>query len=401
MAKGVKEPNYAQEEELSDLQSFKDSIAECFQQLEDPRRVCVVSYKLPDLIAILVCAVIAGANGVCAVVEYARAKAAWLSTWLDLDGQVPCYHTFWWLLTRLKPEALEEGFRQWVMLARKRGLSSHLGHVIALDGKTLIGAASRNSNDPLIHLVSAWDSCQGLILGQQKTEDKSNEITALPKLLEDLDIQGSIITIDAMGCQKEIAKRVLEGGGDYVIALKGNQPHLLDEAKNFFCQALELTPELSGSKVSSCMNKAHGRLEKREVWAVEDLEWLPQKGSWSGLRSLVAVMSTRQSQGKVEKETRYYISSLPADPSLLGRAIRYHWGIENKVHWVLDVVFREDESQLSRHAGVNFSLLRRLTMNILRLSTDTKTSLIGRRRKAGWNNDYMAQLLGMMPVKNL
>lgn len=250
-------------------------------------------------------------------------------------------------------------------------------------------------------MVSAWSSKRSLILGQLKTKTKSNEIKAIPELIDKLYIAGSIITIDAMGCQKAIAKKILENVANYIFSLKENHETLFDEVDNFFKQALAI--DFEGVEYDSYYseNVGHGRIEKRHVYVSDEIDWLPMKSEWDGLKSVVMVVSERILDNKTSKETRYYISSLPCNAQRIGKAIRSHWEIENKVHWRLDVGFDEDACQLAAgHADENLSILRRLAINILRLGDNGKMSLQSRRQYAGWNDKYLFGLLNSASSKS-
>ncbi len=232
-----------------------------------------------------------------------------------------------------------------------------------------------------------------------KTEKKSNEITAIPKLIESIDIKGAIITIDAMGCQKDIAKVIIEKEADYVLMVKDNQPSLNDEIQNYFNQAEAINFEWVPHESFVKEEVGHGRNERREIYVTDEIDWLPMKDEWRGLKSIALLKSFRTIDGVTSEERRYYVSSIPPVADRIARAIRSHWEIENKVHWILDVVFQEDLSQISTgYAAENFSILRRLTLNVIRLDPDKKRSLKGRRECAGWDDDYMAYLLGLVTI---
>lgn len=366
-------------------------------QLQDPRAKDNQKHSLFTLIAIIFCAIVGGANSISAIYRYASSKRKWLMTWLDLRDNVPSYDTFWWLLVRLDPSQTEMLFCQWSATLSKNEIED----LIAIDGKRVRGASNKkNQPNSVLHMVSAWSSGRGLVLGQVKTEAKSNEITAIPALIQSLDIKGATITIDAMGCQKEIARVIIEKGANYVLMVKDNQPKLLDEIQNYFEQAESLKFEGVLHDFFVKKEEGHGRHERREVYTTDDIDWLPMKEEWIGLKSIVMLKSFRTLEGRTSEERKYYVSSLPPLAERIGRAARSHWGVENKVHWVLDVDFHEDLSQISTgHAAENFSILRRLTLNVIRLDPDKKKSLKGKREIAGWDNDYMAYLLRLAAIK--
>lgn len=397
MAKKIKTESYTGTSQELDLQTFKEKLNGSLEGVEDPRTQGNLTYTFNSLMGIILCAVTSGANSISAILDYTNSKFDWLSQWLDLPDKAPSYGVFWWLLVTMKPDQAEKLFRQWL-----NSLSpSDLKGIIAIDGKRVRGASRKNTSEALLHMVSAWSSSKGMILGQVKTEEKSNEITAIPELIKSLDISGAIITIDAMGCQKEIASLILEQGGNYVIGLKGNQQSLHDEVVNFFDQARAVNFEGISHSTDSSIDADHGRIEERETYVSSDIDWLPQKDDWAGLTSVIMFISRRTINGITTDEIRYYITNIAADAKRLGKAIRIHWGIENSVHWVLDVTFEEDSSLIrTGHAAENFSILKRLTLNMLRLDSDSKTSVKGKRRKAGWNNTYLANLLKEASIKS-
>ena len=396
-AKGIKEKPYDDEAREIDLEEFKNHLEKIAHQLQDPRAKDNQKHSLFTLIAIIFCAIVGGANSISAIYRYASSKRKWLMTWLDLRDNVPSYDTFWWLLVRLDPSQTEMLFCQWSATLSKNEIED----LIAIDGKRVRGASNKkNQPNSVLHMVSAWSSGRGLVLGQVKTEAKSNEITAIPALIQSLDIKGATITIDAMGCQKEIARVIIEKGANYVLMVKDNQPKLLDEIQNYFEQAESLKFEGVLHDFFVKKEEGHGRHERREVYTTDDIDWLPMKEVWIGLKSIVMLKSFRTLEGRTSEERKYYVSSLPPLAERIGRAARSHWGVENKVHWVLDVDFHEDLSQISTgHAAENFSILRRLTLNVIRLDPDKKKSLKGKREIAGWDNDYMAYLLRLAAIK--
>lgn len=372
-AKGIKEKPYDDEAREIDLEEFKNHLEKIAHQLQDPRAKDNQKHSLFTLIAILFCAIVGGANSISAIYRYASSKRKWLMRWLDLRDNVPSYDTFWWLLVRLDPSQTEMLFCQWSATLSKNEIED----LIAIDGKRVRGASNKkNQPNSVLHMVSAWSSGRGLVLGQVKTEAKSNEITAIPALIQSLDIKGATITIDAMGCQKEIARVIIEKGANYVLMVKDNQPKLLDEIQNYFEQAESLKFEGVLHDFFVKKEEGHGRHERREVYTTDDIDWLPMKEEWIGLKSIVMLKSFRTLEGRTSEERKYYVSSLPPLAERIGRAARSHWGVENKVHWVLDVDFHEDLSQISTgHAAENFSILRRLTLNVIRLDPDKKKVL--------------------------
>ncbi len=268
--------------------------------------------------------------------------------------------------------------------------------MIAVDGKTICNSADPRTGRKPLHIVTAFAAENDIILGQLRTAEKSNEITAIPELLSTLKLKGCIVTIDAMGCQKAITEKIKDLGGDYVVGLKGNQGKLHAEAVNFFDQVLETGAQEAGCSYAKTIEKEHGRIEEREVWVTSDLEWLDGVEEWKGLKSLICVRGTRHEKGKTKVERRYYISSLYEAADRIGKIIRVHWGIENKLHWHLDVTFNEDKSKIrAGHGAENFSLLKRCVLNLVKADTSQKTSLRIKRMKAGWDPAYRLRLLGV------
>jgi predicted transposase YbfD/YdcC len=370
------------------------SLLEAFEELNDPRaREC--AFQLEELLLAAICAVISGAESWTSVVEWSEMKLDWLRQHLPFANGVASHDTFGRVFSLLDAQQFEACFMRWIC-----GLSPSLsGQHLAIDGKCVRG--SHNGKQSAIHLVSAWSSSTGLTLGQVKTADKSNEITAIPALLRALDIKGSIITIDAMGCQRDIAAQIVESGADYVLGVKDNQPGLADAVKLWFdaADAGKLDRPYWDNIETE---KDHGRIETRRCLVTNDVAWLREQNQhWSGLQSLIMIESRREiigrnSTGHASVERRYYISSLPAKAGLLGKTIRAHWGIENRMHWVLDVAFREDDCRIRvGEAAQNFAILRRIALNLLKSDTSTKLGIANKRLKAGWNVDYLEKLLGL------
>lgn len=396
MARGIKDEPYSTDSQERDLGEFKSKLTSSLRDIEDPRASDNQTYQFESLIGIIMCAITAGANGISDIYEYAVSKQDWLREWLDIGPQVPSYMAFWWLLVRLDPSQSEQLFRNWLSALTP----SNLKEVVAIDGKRVRGA-SKKSPGSLLHMVSAWSSAKGLILGQLRTEKKSNEITAIPKLIDSLDIADAVITSDAMGCQTEIVKHVVDKGAGYVLGLKGNQQTIHDEVTNFFEQARSVNFEGVIIDQHQTLDKGHGRIEERNIYATSEIDWLSAKHEWPGLNTIVMIESRRTEKGKTTSEIRYYISSLKPEAKRLAFVIRSHWGIENQVHWILDVIFAEDECQVSTgNAAENLSILRRLSLNMLRLDSDKKSSLRAKRKKAGWNNSYLKDILNSAAINS-
>jgi len=366
-------------------------LLQAFATLPDPRKSRNQIYPLIDILAVAVIGILCSANDWVNVVRWANAYEGWFqSVGLCLNG-VPSHDTIGRFFRLVDPKAFEHCFSQWVQM-----IAGKIQGVIAIDGKTIRNSNHAFSEQKAAHIVTAFSADNDIILGQLKTAEKSNEITAIPELLDTLLLKGCIITIDAMGCQTAIAKKIQERQGDYVFGLKGNQGTLHAEAVNFFDQALEAGAQESGCTYAKTIEKGHGRIETREVWVTSDLSWLEGVNEWAGLQSMICVKSTREEKGKVTVEKRYYISSLRAEAERMGEIIRSHWGIENKLHWHLDVTFNEDKSKIyAGHGAENFSLLKRCVLNLVKADTTEKASITTKRRIAGWNPAYRLQLLGV------
>lgn len=365
------------------------SIMLSFSVLPDPRNSRNQIYSLFDIITVTVLAVLCGADDWVEVSFWGEANESWLQErGLCVDG-IPSHDTFSRFFRFVDPEAFERCFINWT-----QRIAKVVGGVIALDGKTICNSGC--GEEKAIHIVSAFSVENDLVLGQLATEAKSNEITTFPLLIELLDLKDAIVTIDAAGCQKEIAGKICEKGGDYVLALKRNQGNLHAEAENFFNQALQVTPEEAGCDHYVNEEKSRGRHEIREVWVTNELEWLPQRENWQGLKSFVCLRSTRIIKEKKTVEFRYYISSLSGDAWKIGRAIRSHWSVENKLHWQLDISYGEDDCKVRKDNGAeNFSVIRRATLNLLKADKKTKAGIKNKRSKAGWDKNYMLQVLRM------
>lgn len=369
-----------------------ESIRRYFADLPDPRHKIGCRHRLDEMVIIAIMAVICGADDWVAVSRFARTKRKWLKTFLELPHDVPSHDTLDRVFAAINPEAFERCFLRWIEALAKvvsKGL-------IAIDGKTLRHSFDKASAQAAIHMISAWSAANGLIFGQIATEAKSNEITAIPKLLELLDISGAVVTIDAMGCQKDIAAKIVENKADYVFSLKGNQGTLHNEVSWWLDQAI--AGKLRGAQLDHYrqVNKGHGRVETREVWCTRQVDWFADRGQWAGLASLIAVDSERRlADGTVQEERRYFISSLPdADAKTFAKLIRGHWQIENNLHWSLDISFNEDACRIRKGNGAeNFSRLRRIALNLLRNEKTAKVGIKNKRLQAGWDEDYLLTVL--------
>jgi len=366
-------------------------LLEHFKHLEDPRAAHLVEHRLLDILALSICAVICGADSWVDIEHYGRAKEEWLRSFLPLPGGIPSHDTIARLFAALNPTALQECFLSWV-----KAVANLLpGEIIAIDGKTLRHSYDHGGGKGAIHMVSAWASQQRLVLGQLKVDEKSNEITAIPQLLKVLDLQGCIVTIDAMGAQKEIAHRIIEGGGDYVLSLKGNQGNLHEDVKQLFEWTRKTDFQGIAHEFYQTIDGGHGRIEIRRHWLLDGVEHLLDGTLWTGLQRVGLVESERRLPGaEPTLERRYYLVSLEGQVERFAHAVRSHWGIENQVHWVLDVAFNEDASRIRKdHAPENLSLIRHLALNLLRQDTSAKGGVKARRLKAGWDNGYLSRIL--------
>jgi predicted transposase YbfD/YdcC len=366
------------------------SLAHHFAGLTDPRIDRSRLHELIDIVAIAICAVVAGAESWDDIEDFGEAKHGWLKTFLDLPNGIPSHDTIRRLFERLDPEQFQEGFLGWVEALHE----ATERQVIAIDGKALRRSFDRARGKSALHLVHAWATANHLLLGQVAVDEKSNEITAIPKLLKMLELCGAIVTIDAMGCQKEIARTIRGQEADYVLALKANHGGLYQQVVAFWAG---MSPRLlRGPQVGyhRQWSEGHGRGEFRRCWATSDLSWLEGRGEWEGLRSVVMIEAERFVGDELSVETRYYLSSLPNDAGLLNEAVRSHWAVENSLHWVLDVTFGEDRSRIRKgNAPENFGLLRRLALCLLKKEATSKRSLKGKRLRASWDESYLQQVL--------
>jgi predicted transposase YbfD/YdcC len=375
-----------------DLQDLQMGLSNYFDDLPDPRVDRTKQHLLKDILVITILATIAGAVGWEDIENYGLSKQQWLEEFLELPNGIPSDDTFRRVFEKLDPKVLEQKLSQWL----QQIMGSVCQEIIPIDGKSLRGSYDREKGLKNLHLVTAWASEQRLVLGQVKVEDHSNEITAIPALLELIDISGAIITIDAMGTQTEIVRLIRQKKADYVVALKSNHPTLYNQVKSWFESAK--AQEFMGVEMSydSRTEKGHHRIENRQVWAVSitQLGGLYKQEQWAGLRTIVIVERVRHLWNKITHEVQFYLSSLPVDAQLNGRAIRQHWGIENQVHWSLDVTFNEDKSRIrSLNSPQNFALVRRLALNAVNTETTLQRSLRQKIKRAAMNNDYMMQIL--------
>lgn len=379
----------------------KPSLIEHFESLPDPRVNRTKDHDLIDILVIGICTLLCGGEGFNDMQDFGKAKQEWFKSFLRLPCGIPSHDTFNRVFAALDPREFLECFLRWTQSLRQTVAQE----IVALDGKALRRAL--NSDQSLKYVVSAWAESNGLVLGQWKVADKSNEITAVPELLRVLELSGCIVTVDAMGCQKKIAKEIIESDADYVLALKGNQETVHEEVKTFLDDALaqRLAQRPKGAKLSKAaaqlalhqtVEKDHGRIETRRYYQSDQLDWFADRADWEGLCSVGMVEALREVGGKQSVERRYYLSSLSLDVESFARAVRGHWGVENKLHWVLDVQMGEDQSRArAGYAAENLATLRRLALNLLKRDKTKRRGLKGKQLNAGWDHAYLLQLLGI------
>ena len=364
-----------------------------FSVLEDPRDGLRRRHNLLDMVIIAIAATLGGADGWVAIAQFGRAKEAWFRQFLELPNGIPSHDTFGRVFSLLAPEAFEACFRAWVASIR----TLIPGEIIAIDGKTLRRSHNRAKGLAALHLVSAWATANRVVLGQVATDAKSNEITAIPELLALLMLKGAIVTIDAMGCQTKIAEQIIDQGGNYVLALKGNQGTLAAEVEEAFIDADAKNYTDVASESLETVDRGHGRVETRRYRTLGNLSGLPRSALWKGMNMIGMVESTRESDGKVSRETRFFIGSLGTGVADFGRAVRGHWGVENDLHWSLDVAMCEDDCRVREtQARENLAVLRHIAMSRLK-NDSTKLGIKNKRLKAGWDERYLQKLLFERP----
>lgn len=355
-----------------------------FRQLPDPRINRNKKHLLIDIIILSILAVICGAESWDSIELFGKTKKHFLSKILRLPNGIPSHDTINRVFSMIRSDKFEEIFSRWVDSLREKGFSNE---IIALDGKTVRGSKDSFHEKSPIHVVSAWANSNQLVLGQRKVDSKSNEITAIPLLLEMIEIEGCIVTMDAMGTQKEIAKIIVDKKADYLLALKGNQGGLKEQVEHLFSRQ---KPE-SENETSE---KGHGRIEHRKCHVITNLTFLDDKKQWKDLTSLIKIEATRELQGKVTSETRLYISSIRDDATHFNSYIRQHWGIENSLHWTLDVTFNEDhQRKRNGMAAQNFALIQKIALNLVKSESSDKSSIKSKRLKAGWDNNFLLKIL--------
>jgi predicted transposase YbfD/YdcC len=369
------------------------SVIEVFGGLTDPRVERTRLHELIDIVTVAVCGAICGADSWVEIEEFGRAKEAWLRQFLHLPNGIASPDTFGEVFSRLDPDEFQRCFREWVQAVYEvTG-----GQVIAVDGKAWRGSHERGIGKAAIYMVNAWASQNHRGLGQAKVAEHSNEITAIPALLNLLAISGCIVTIDALGCQTEIAQTIIDRGADYVLSVKENQGTLYEDVEDLFKGALEVQFRDTPHTYARTVNKGHGRIELRRCWAISEPEYLAylrRKDEWAELHTVVMVQRERRLADQVTVETAYYISSLPNDAARLLAAVRSHWSVENSLHWVLDIAFREDSSRVRKGFGdQNFAVLRQMALNLLKQEKTASIGVKAKRLKAAWDERYLLRVL--------
>jgi predicted transposase YbfD/YdcC len=366
------------------------SIIDHFTELEDPRIDRHKRHSLIDIIVLTVCAVISGAETWEDIEDYGRYKEEWLIRFLALPNGIPSHDTIRRLFIRLDPSGLQQCFLSWINAVRE----VTDGDVVAIDGKTLRRSADAVTGKSALHMISAWGAANGMVLGQVRTADHSNEITAIPTLLDLLKIKGAIVTIDAAGCQTDIAEKIRKKKADYVFAVKGNQSTLLEDARFAFAEVEQQDLDDGWVDYEKTVDKGHGRIEIREYYHTDEIAWSKRIKDFPGARSFGMVRSTRITGDKRTTETRYYISSLLMNTKQFGHAVRTHWSVENNLHWTLDMTFREDDSRMrTGYSAENFAMMRRIALSLVKRDTQSKRSLKRRRKICGYDNTYLERLL--------
>ena len=351
--------------------------------IEDPRHHNT-RHLFHDMLLIALCAVICGADCWTQVAEYGQSKIDWFKQFLELPNGIPSHDTFGRLFAKIDPNGFRDFFTRWV-----QDISESLaGKTVAIDGKTLRGSHDRINGKSAIHMVSAWVSDIHLVLGQLKTEEKSNEIAAIPELIKTLALEGSIVTTDAMGCQKKISETIIEAGADYILQVKDNQKNLHENISMFFQDTAN-----GPFDMFETLDGEHGRIETRRYFTTGDIDWLPGKEEWKDMKTISMVIRERDVNGEASTETSYFISSLENHAPTISKSIRKHWGIENGLHWCLDISFREDLCRVRKdHAPENLGILRHMAINLLKQEKSLKGGIQTKRLKAAWDHDYLLKV---------
>jgi predicted transposase YbfD/YdcC len=368
-----------------------ETLFQSLSKVNDTRREHQKFHSLFDILVIAICAVICGAEHWTEIEEFGKAKQEWFATFLELEHGIASHDTFRRVFILLDNIELKEVFVGWIGAA----VSLSKGSLVSIDGKNLCGSKEPVKGKKALNVVSAWASEASVVLGQVKCEEKSNEITAIPELLKILDLEGCVVTIDAIGCQKEIVKEIVEKEADYVISLKGNQGTLHQAVKDYLDWAERIKFKDIKSDYCSTLEKDHGRIEERRCWVTEEIGWLEQKGEWKNLKSVVMVEAIREVIGGAKTvERRYFISSLGAKATEALRSVRGHWAIENELHWCLDIGFREDDCRIREaKSAENLATVRHIGLNLLKQEKSCQLGIKSKRKKAGWNESYLLKVL--------
>ncbi len=369
-----------------------------FAGITDPRVNRTQRHKLIDILTIGICTVICGGEDYAAMEDFGKAKEKWLRTFLELPSGIPSHDTFWRVFGALDPEQFQHCFLEWMQAVS----TMSKGEIIAVDGKKLRRSHDKSEGKAAIHMVSAWATTNRLVLGQVKVDEKSNEITAIPELLRRLDINGCLVTIDAMGCQVDIAALIIERGGDYLFSLKGNQSHLHEDVVLLFNDLEESRFTAYAHDYDKTVDKDHGRIEVRHCWAISDpqlVRCLRGADRFRNLQTVIRVRAERYIGDQHSLEDRYFIGSATTHATQALYATRTHWQVENSLHWVLDIAFREGDCRIRKGNGAqNFAVLRHIALNALKQETTAKVGIKNKRLKAGWNQDYLLTVLGHLTI---
>lgn len=369
-----------------------ESLHKHFADVSDPRQAGKVEHPLINIIFITICGVLCGADNWVAIEAFGNAQVEWLSQFLDLTKGIPSHDTMGKTFALINPDSFRQGFLNWM-----QAVCDLVAGIVAIDGKQLRRSHDRRLGKEAIHMVTAWGEANGLVLGQKKVDEKSNEITAIPLLLEVLNLTDCIVTIDAMGCQREIAAQIVDQGGDYLLSLKGNQGQLHKDVIELFAYFEKIGFAEIDYDYYKTVGKEHGRIEIRECWTFNPHDWAHYFRTidrWKGLQSVVMIRAQRKIGEEVSCETRYSISSLPSEAKVALDSTRCHWGIENKLHWVLDVAFREDLSRVRQgYAAENLAIIRHLVLNLLRQEKTARMGIENKRLRCGWDVDYRNKVL--------
>jgi len=370
---------------------MNESIWECFHVVRDPRVEGRCDHELHDILVIAVCSIICGAERCTEMEDFGNSNIKWFRSFLNLPNGIPSHDTFGRVFAALDPDEFEKAFRTWVDMVAETPVGKHY----AIDGKTIRRSFDTASARAAIHMVSAWVHENHVCFGQVKVDEKSNEITAIPKLLDMLLLEGATVTIDAIGCQRKISQQITEKKGDYVICLKGNQPELHADVSLYLDDAIERkAKELDTYETT---DRGHGRTERRKTWATTNVSWLQKRHNWPGLKSIAAVEATVERNGETSVERRYFIGSRVGEVAqVIGVLARQHWSVENNLHWMLDVAFSEDDCRVRMgNAAENLSRVRRIALMLLKKDKTCKLGVKSKRKKAGWDRDYLLTVLGI------